>query len=220
MSLATVTRWWWIRHAPVTGHGDRIYGQDDLPADCSDSVPFAVLAEQLPADAVWVTSQLRRAQQTAAALHAALRIRAGAAGGEPAAMLVEPDFAEQHFGEWQGLTRDELHRQRDGEWHRFWLAPAHEAPPGGESFAQVVERVAVAMRRLTVAHRGRDIIAIAHGGSIRGALALALGLDPERALAFVIDNCSLTRLDHIDDGRDGGWRVTAVNASPGIAIRR
>jgi len=28
--------------------------------------------------------------------------------------------------------------------------------------------------------------------------ALALGLDPEAALAFTIENCSITRIDHID----------------------
>lgn len=215
-SAATVTRWWWIRHAPVTCHAGRIYGQDDLPADCSDAAPFAALAGHLPAEAVWVTSQLRRTHQTASALHAALRM------AEPAAMLVEPAIAEQHFGDWQGLTHEELRQRRNGEWHRYWLAPAHEVPPGGESFAQVVERVGAAMQRLTRAHRGLDIVAVAHGGSIRAALAQALDLDPERALAFAIDNCSLTRLDHIEDSGEGagGWRVLAVNLRPGLAAGR
>ena len=131
--------------------------------------------------------------------------------------LVEPDFAEQHFGEWQGLTNEELRQRRNGELNRFWLAPAHEAPPGGESFLAVIGRVAAAMARLTAAHRGRDIVAVAHGGSIRAALAVALGIEAERALAFTIDNCSLTRLDHIaDPGADdeGQWRINAVNLHP------
>ena len=56
-----------------------------------------------------------------------------------------------------------------------------------------------------------------HGGSIRAALAVALGIEAERALAFTIDNCSLTRLDHIagpgaDD--EGQWRINAVNLHP------
>lgn len=208
MREATVTRWWWIRHAPVTGHGSRIYGQDDLPADCSDAVLFQALAGHLPADAVWVTSQLKRTHETAAALAAAL----DRAPPEP---LIEPALAEQHFGEWQGLTNEELRLKRSGAWHRFWLAPAHEAPPGGESFAEVVTRVTAAIERLTAAHAGRHIVAVAHGGSIRAALAHALGLEPERALAFAIDNCSLTRLDHIGDPAGGGaWRVTTVNLHP------
>jgi len=73
------------------------------------------------------------------------------------------------------------------------------------------------MARLTAAYRGRDIVAVAHGGSIRAALAVALGIEAERALAFSIDNCSLTRLDHIagpgaDD--EGQWRINAVNLHP------
>ena len=102
----TTTRWWWVRHAPVVGHGGRIYGQDDLDCDCSDTLTFESLARLLPPNSVWVTSHLRRTQQTARSIHAHLP------GEAPAAPLVEPDLAEQHFGDWQGLTHDELHTQR------------------------------------------------------------------------------------------------------------
>lgn len=215
--MTTVTRWWWIRHAPVTCHGGRIYGHDDLAADCSDAALFTGLAAALPADAVWVASQLKRTHQTAEAIGAAIRTANGLEPKLPA-LVVEPGLAEQHFGEWQGLTIEELRARRDGAWHRFWLAPAHEAPPGGESFEQVVARVADTVERLTETYRGRDVVAVAHGGSIRAALAMALGIEPERALAFVIDNCSLTRLDHIGapepGATHGSWRVTTVNLHP------
>jgi broad specificity phosphatase PhoE len=206
------TRFWWVRHAPV-GHGGRIYGQADLSCDCSQTALFAGLAGQLPGDAVWVTSNLRRTHETAAAI-----IRAGVAGPQPIPgpeALAIADLAEQHFGAWQGLTYDEVRQSRNGDFHRFWHAPAHEAPPGGESFVAVIERVARAIHDLVAAHAGRDIIAVAHGGTIRAALALALGLDPEAALAFSIDNCSLTRIDRIDGpGMGHGWRVATVNRPP------
>ena len=64
------TRWWWVRHAPVPD-GGRIYGQRDLDCDCSDARVFRAVAAVLPQDAVWVTSALKRAKQTAAAIHAA-----------------------------------------------------------------------------------------------------------------------------------------------------
>ena len=53
------------------------------------------------------------------------------------------------------------------------------------------------IERLTAAHAGGDIIAVAHGGTIRAAIALALGLGPEQGMAVTIDNLSLTRLDHV-----------------------
>ena len=99
--------------------------------------------------------------------------------------------------------------------HTLWFAPADERPPGGESFADLIERVVPAIERLNDEHRGRDIVAVTHGGTIRAALALALGLTPQAALAFSVENCSLTRIDHLDRGRRRGlWRVVAVNHRP------
>ncbi|MEE8188004.1 MAG: histidine phosphatase family protein [Kiloniellales bacterium] len=211
----TTTRWWWIRHAPVINHGGRIYGQDDPDCDCSHTATTSALAGLLPAGAVWLTSHLSRTQLTAQAIIAHLP------DGTAPVPRAEPELAEQHFGAWQGLTNEELEARRDGDWHRFWLAPATEAPPGGESFADVVERVSATVQRLSAEHAGRDIVAISHGGTIRAALALALGIDAERALAFAIDNYALTRLDHITGAPgshapqvDGVWRVCQVNHAP------
>jgi alpha-ribazole phosphatase len=200
-----VTRWWWIRHAPVTGDGGRIYGQRDVDCDVSDGAAFAVLARSLPRDAVWVTSHLKRALDTARAI-----TEAGLAAPPP---IIEPDLAEQNFGEWQGQLRTEVFA-RNPDKRGFWLAPAHLAPPGGESFVQLVERVSVAVRRLGRDHAGRDIVAIAHGGTIRAALALALNLEPATALAFSTDNLALTRIDQIDSPEGDAWRVSAVNLPP------
>ncbi len=68
------------------------------------------------------------------------------------------------------------------------------------------------METLSARHKGRDIVCVAHAGSIRAALAVVLGLTPEAALAFTIDTLSLTRLDLIDSPAAGhGWRVGPVN---------
>ncbi|MHA1538827.1 MAG: histidine phosphatase family protein [Alphaproteobacteria bacterium] len=205
-----ITRWWWIRHAPVTSDGGCIYGQRDLAADVSDAEAFAALAGCLPRQAFWVTSHLKRTHQTAAAIADA---RAPAIGKsiEPA---VEPDLAEQHFGEWQGRNRAEVYREH-GHQHALWLAPAEVTPPGGESFVDLTRRVAGAIERLTAEHEGGDIIAVAHGGTIRAALGHALQTTAERALAFSTDNLSLTRIDHIRAPAAGAaWRVVGVNLSP------
>src|SRR6516165_1000718 len=206
------TSFWWVRHAPVA-HDGRIYGQTDLSCDCSETSLFSGLVEQLPRAAVWVTSDLRRTHETASAI-----IRAGLPGPDPipgSGSIVMAELAEQHFGEWQGLTYDELQLSRAGDFHRFWHAPAHEAPPGGESFTAVIERVSSAIHRLVEAYLGCNIIAVAHGGTIRAALALALGLDPEASLAFTIENCSITRIDRLDGpGMGHGWRVVTVNRPP------
>ena len=209
-----VTSWWWIRHAPVVSHKGRIYGALDVPCDTSETAVYRSLARVLPEDPLWITSHLSRAKATADAIHAARDTT-------PAERLEEAAFAEQSFGNWHGKSYRELDELRDGAWHRFWLAPAEERPPGGESFVDVMARVAGAVRDLSAAHAGRQIVAVAHGGTIRAALAQALSLEPERALAFEIANCSVTRIDHIvgspgSHAPDIGevWRVGQVNADP------
>lgn len=209
MNQNNPTVWWWVRHAPVTSNGGRIYGQEDLPGDCSEDSYFSGLAALLPKQALWLTSTLRRTRDTAEAV---LRHREEAADDLEA---VE-SFVEQHFGEWQGLRYDELTTVAGPEGHRFWLAPAETRPQGGESFVDLMERVHPKIREISARHRGADIVSFAHGGSIRAALALALDIKPDRALGFAIDNCSLTRIQHWPESDQGpeAWRVVTVNLDP------
>ena len=200
MSL-TITRWWWVRHAPVINPSGTIYGATDPIADVSDTASFEGLARRLPQGAAWVTSHLTRAKQTAAAIR-----DAGLLYDEPA---VEPDLGEQSFGAWHGRTYEEV--EREVGQHHFWLAPARLRPPEGESFEDLMARAIPAILRLTAAHKGRDIVCVAHGGTIRAAVAHALLLDPEIALRVSTANLATTRLDHVADGRADAWRVGWIN---------
>ena len=207
MNQHTITRWWWVRHAPAFRKDGAIYGNDEVPCDTSDRDAFRWLARRLPADAVWVTSHLSRTQKTAAAI-----FDGGAVAPTP---LVESGLGEQNFGAWQGLTHAEIERDQNRIYHKFWLAPARHAPPGGESFVAMIERVGAVIARLTDEHSGRDIVAVAHGGTIRAALAIALDITPDSALAFQTENLALTRLDHVaGPGEGGDWRIVTVNTLP------
>jgi alpha-ribazole phosphatase len=202
------TRWWWIRHAPVIVDDGRIYGQSDLPCDCGDARVFSSLAALLPDNAVWLTSHLARTHQTARAIFAT----AGAAAAPE--LVQDKDLAEQHLGDWQGLDRHSFLMNRKQEPDSFWYATADERAPNGESFVDLMERVGTAIARATQKHQGRDIVAVAHGGTIRAAIAIALGLPPRGGFAFMIDNCSLTRLDHYQGKYGAGWRVIMINHRP------
>jgi alpha-ribazole phosphatase len=160
---------------------------------------------------VWVTSNLARTHQTAAAiLEAAVDGRHGGA-----APLAIPDLAEQHLGEWQGMERKPFYAERKVGTHTLWFGPAEERPPGGESFVDLYDRVRPVIERLNVEYRGRDIVAVTHGGTIKVAIAVALGLDPQAALSFLVENCSITKLDYLHpEGAPGLWRVAAVNHRP------
>jgi alpha-ribazole phosphatase len=204
-----VTRWWWVRHAPVREDDGCIYGQKDLGCDTSDRVVFDAVGKILPRDAVWIASNLKRTHQTAEAIWAAGFPR-------PAQMTQEADLAEQHLGEWQGLNRKAFYASRPIEVGSYWFAPVDEPAPGGESFMDLYNRAGRVIQRVNADHAGRDVIAVAHGGTIRAAVGLAIG-SPEKGLAFTIDNCSVTRLDHLASAGYGGWRIPMVNQQPWIA---
>jgi alpha-ribazole phosphatase len=205
------TRWWWVRHAPVRSDGGNIYGQTDLACDTSDVEVFEAVAKILPRDAVWVSSNLMRTHQTAAAIWAA-------GYPKPAEMPWEAAFAEQHLGQWQGMNRAAFQATRPPG--SSWFADINEPAPGGESFMDLYNRTRAAVDRLTSAHAGRDVIAVGHGGTIKAALGLALDGAVEKGLSFDIDNCSITRLDHFKTPDRAVWRLPMVNQQPWIADDR
>jgi broad specificity phosphatase PhoE len=125
------------------------------------------------------------------------------------------DFAEQHLGEWQGMNRAAFLASRPVGSH--WFAAIDEPAPGGESFMDLYNRTCGAIVRINAEQAGRDVIVVAHGGTIKAAVGLALGGQPEKGLVFDIDNCSVTRLDHISSAGHDGWRLPMVNQQPWIA---
>jgi alpha-ribazole phosphatase len=182
------TRLWLIRHAPVSGPVGTIHPLD-APADIGDAAAACRLKARLPNSAHVIASPARRARETALAL------------GLQASL--QPAFGEQDFGHWTGRSHDELQRDVSAAYDDFWRAPAVNRPPGGESFVEQVARVRAAMDELPAG----DVIIVAHAGTVRAALAVALEIAADAALRFVVDPWSLTRLDRLA----GGWRIVAVN---------
>ena len=205
---ATVTRWWWVRHAPVRSDGGNIYGQTDIACDTSDRYVFDAITKVLPRNAAWYASSLQRTHQTAEAIWEAGFPR-------PAAMVKEAAFAEQHLGQWQGMNRAAFLASRPAGSH--WFADIAVPAPGGESFMDLYNRVCGAIERITREQAGRDVIAVGHGGTIKAAIGLALGGQAEKGLAFDTDNCSVTRLDHYVSDAFSNWRIPMVNHQPWIA---
>jgi alpha-ribazole phosphatase len=203
-----ITRWWWVRHAPVREDNGCIYGQKDLGCDTSDRVVFEAVGKILPRDAVWISSTLKRTHQTADAIWAA-------GFPKPANMPHEKALAEQHLGEWQGMHRATFLATRPAGSN--WFAAIDEPAPGGESFMDLYHRVTAAIDRFNAEHAGKNIIAVAHGGVIKAALGLALGGLPGKGLDFDIDNCSVTRLDHYAVNGHRNWRLPMVNQQPWMA---
>ena len=205
--MTTVTRWWFVRHAPVVGVTGKIYGSDDVQCDTSDIAAFQVLARTLPGEGIWLTSHLSRAKLTAQCI-----AQAGLKCPDP---IVEERLGEQDFGKWQGSSWNEMEATDPDAYSEFWREPARNAPPGGESFADLIVRTAETIDQYTVDYAGKDIVAVCHGGTIRAAVAHILDLTPELGMSFTIDTLSVTRLEHVEGGllrgKGGAWRIGAIN---------
>jgi ribonuclease H / adenosylcobalamin/alpha-ribazole phosphatase len=117
-----------------------------------------------------VTSPLRRTRETAAVLSARLGVQ----------VEVEDGMAETAFGDWDGLTFAEVRARWPAELDA-WLASTAVAPPGGESFDAVADRVNAALDRLLSSYAGRTVAVVTHVTPIKLLVCLALDV-PLRAV--------------------------------------
>ncbi|MDF0372600.1 MULTISPECIES: bifunctional RNase H/acid phosphatase [Streptomyces] len=137
-----------------------------------------------------VSSPLRRCRETAEAV-------AGRLGLE---VRVEDGLRETDFGLWEGLTFAEV-RERHGADLTAWLASPDVAPTGGgESFAEVAERVSAARDRLIVRYAGRTVLLVTHVTPIKTLVRLALGAPPESLYRMELSPASVSTVAYYADG--------------------
>ncbi len=97
--------------------------------------------------------------------------------------VAHPGFRERHGGVFQGLTRDELAARYPDEL-AAWRAGTLEAPTGGETAAEILERFDVALGEAHRQSAPGALLVVTHGGLTR-AVTRRAGLDA----SAVIGNC-------------------------------
>ncbi|MFG3442012.1 bifunctional RNase H/acid phosphatase [Nonomuraea sp. NPDC047897] len=140
-------------------------------------------------DAV-VCSPLKRARQTAEAVARSTGLDVD----------VDEDLRETDFGAWERHTFTEIQRRWPDEL-AAWLADPEAAPPGGESFAAVADRVRRAEERLVERYEGRTVLVVSHVTPIKTLLRLALMAPPEALYRMHLDLACLSLIEHYADGR-------------------
>ena len=181
-----------LRHGQTPMSVQKRYaGRTDAPLTDTGVRQAVASAKRLaPAGiAAIVTSPLQRAVRTAEEV--------AAATGVP--VLADDGFRETDFGAWEGLTFAEVRERWPSEVTR-WLADPDVAPPGGESFAAVSERVTAALHRVLAGREGQTVLIVSHVTPIKMLVAAAL-LAPSAALYRMhLDVAALCEIDWYADG--------------------
>jgi broad specificity phosphatase PhoE len=182
-----------LRHGQTALSAERRFaGRGDIPLTDlgleQAAAAAARLARRGQIDRV-LTSPLRRAQQTAAAVADAV--------GVP--LTLDDDLAETDFGSWEGMNFAEVMARWPDEL-AAWMADPDAAPAGGESFAAVAVRVDAALDRLLAAHQGQTIVVVSHVTPIKTIVCRAL-LAPLAALFRMhLDVAALSEAAWFADG--------------------
>jgi glucosyl-3-phosphoglycerate phosphatase len=227
----TVRRLVMLRHGQTAfNFGSRMQGQ--LDTDLTElgraqAVAAAeALAKQQPLRVV--SSDLRRAYDTAAALH------------ELTGLPVQADdrLRETHLGDWQGMTHAEIDAVAPCA-RLAWREDATWAPHGGESRVDVAARSVPLIAELVagepewgaVDELARPVVLVTHGGLIAALTAALLRLPVASWPALGgMGNASWTQLsghsaDPEADSESGDadvdtirWRLDVWNASAQVAV--
>jgi probable phosphoglycerate mutase len=132
------------------------------------------------------------------------------------AVRVEEAFVECDFGEWEGLTYEEV-RERWSARLEAWQGSAGVAPPGGESFADVAARVRPAVARLAANHAGAPVVVCSHVTPIKLVLRDALAATDALLHRLYLDPAGITVVDF---WLDGGVAVRTVNDTAHLGTDR
>jgi probable phosphoglycerate mutase len=168
---------YFVRHGETDWNAEaRLQGQRDIPLNAFGRVQAEEAGARLlglapDCEALdYLASPLSRTRDTMERMREAM-------GLPPTVYRIDERLKELTFGKWEGFTWKEI-RTRDPK-----RAAERErdkwgfAPPGGESYAMLAERVAPLLGELGA----RGTVIVSHGGVARALLALIGAVEREAA---------------------------------------
>lgn len=183
-----------VRHGETPWTRLRRYqGQTDVPLSARGQRQAAALGRFFSGQSIdaLYSSDMQRAVQTAEPVSRALGL----------AITQDRRLRETAFGEWEGLTYIEMEEMWPDDLAAWQDDPMAHPPPGGESLADLTNRVAGFVDDLRQRHKGETVVAVAHGGAIRAILCHELGLPSHVFWKMSIDAGSLSELRLFEDDR-------------------
>jgi 2,3-bisphosphoglycerate-dependent phosphoglycerate mutase len=96
---------------------------------------------------------------------------------------------ERHYGDLQGLNKDDLRRQYGEEQVKIWRRSYDVPPPGGEALKNTAERTLPFFERCILGdiRQGKNVLVVAHGNSNRSIVMKLDGLSKEEVLELNLE---------------------------------
>ena len=189
--------WYLVRHGETEwNRTGRMQGHLGVPLSAEGRRQATLLAGRLRSvefSAVYC-SDLPRAAETAGIIGA----------GRNLAITPDSDLREFSYGEWEGLTLEEVETRYPGA-----LAERIEAggnlgftAPGGESAIDALQRVRRFSTRASASLDAREnVLVVAHGGSLRALVVCLLDLADTDFWKFRVDNTAVAVVSDHDGSR-------------------
>ncbi|MEC9085015.1 MAG: alpha-ribazole phosphatase family protein [Pseudomonadota bacterium] len=118
----------------------------------------------------------------------------------------ETELREIGFGEWEGMTGEQVRASYGDRLQQFWADPVHAHPPGGEPVVEFYQRVRNGFERCQQTFDGQRVLVVCHGGVIRMVLANVLGIPLERSFTgFAVPYACRSRIQ-VDQSEFGVFR--------------
>jgi probable phosphoglycerate mutase len=174
-----------IRHGETTWNRElRLQGQFDSPLTSDGIRQAESLARRLAGmgfDAVY-SSDLGRARNTAVII---------TSHNGSASIKYDVRLRERHFGDFQGLTWDEVSERYPDDARRELSGNPMNTVPGGESKHQVLQRTRDFFNDLVQHHPDHNVLVISHGGILNVWTRHVLQLPFDQPRRFHIDNTAI-----------------------------
>ena len=156
-----------VRHGQTASNTElRWQGHQDGQLNDTGRQQARQLGEAFPDVAALYSSPLSRAAETAGAIAAVQGLD----------VVYDDRLKEIHFGEWEGLTSDEILTRFPDQSADFFAGKDMARGGTGETFVQVRARVRDSLREIASRHPGETVGVISHGGVTRARVTEVLGL--------------------------------------------
>lgn len=181
-----------VRHGQTEWNaGGRYQGQSNVALSDTGRKQARFLAERFPVrqlDAIY-TSDLDRAKETAECV------------GKWLGLTVCPEkaFRELSFGDWEGLTYQEISSRWPEEAEKLFTAPDELVIPHGETFQDLQKRALDKIYSLYEKHIDQTVAVFAHGAINKTILAGLMHIPLHYLWSLRQDNTAVNIL-RLDDG--------------------